>query len=42
MAFGLARFGADVAIVDIQPARCASIAVAVERMGRSGLALPSM
>jgi NAD(P)-dependent dehydrogenase (short-subunit alcohol dehydrogenase family) len=33
-ALGLARFGADVAVLDIEPARCEATAAAVTRLGR--------
>jgi NAD(P)-dependent dehydrogenase (short-subunit alcohol dehydrogenase family) len=39
IALGLARFGADVAIVDIEPGRAESTAAAIERLGRRGLGI---
>jgi NAD(P)-dependent dehydrogenase (short-subunit alcohol dehydrogenase family) len=40
IALGLARFGADVAIIDIVEERCAATQAAIERMGRRGLGIP--
>jgi NAD(P)-dependent dehydrogenase (short-subunit alcohol dehydrogenase family) len=41
IALGLARFGADVAVLDISPERCESTEAAIGRLGRRGLGLPA-
>jgi NAD(P)-dependent dehydrogenase (short-subunit alcohol dehydrogenase family) len=41
IALGLARFGADVAVLDIEPERCAATEAAIGRLGRRGLGLPA-
>jgi NAD(P)-dependent dehydrogenase (short-subunit alcohol dehydrogenase family) len=40
IALGLARFGADVAVLDIEPERTAATQAAVERMGRRSIGIP--
>src|SRR5262245_1808371 len=40
IALGLARFGCDVAVLDIEPERCAATQMAIERLGRRGLGIP--
>jgi NAD(P)-dependent dehydrogenase (short-subunit alcohol dehydrogenase family) len=39
-ALGLARFGADVAVLDIVPDRCAAAVAAIEELGRRALGIP--
>jgi NAD(P)-dependent dehydrogenase (short-subunit alcohol dehydrogenase family) len=39
IALGAARFGADVAVLDIDPGRCAAARLAIESTGRRGIAL---
>ncbi|HEY2330805.1 MAG TPA: SDR family oxidoreductase [Acidimicrobiales bacterium] len=41
IALGLAKFGADVAVLDIEPARCEATVAAIEAMGRRALGLPT-
>jgi NAD(P)-dependent dehydrogenase (short-subunit alcohol dehydrogenase family) len=41
IALGLARFGADVAVLDIEPARCSDTQAAIERTGVRGLGVPT-
>jgi NAD(P)-dependent dehydrogenase (short-subunit alcohol dehydrogenase family) len=41
IALGLAKFGADVAILDIEPARCESTVAAIEAMGRRAIGIPT-
>jgi NAD(P)-dependent dehydrogenase (short-subunit alcohol dehydrogenase family) len=40
VALGLARFGADVAVLDVVPERCAATQAAIERLGRRALGIP--
>jgi NAD(P)-dependent dehydrogenase (short-subunit alcohol dehydrogenase family) len=40
IALGLARFGAHVAVLDIEPARCAATQAAIEAMGRQAVGIP--
>src|SRR4051794_3777344 len=40
IALGLAKFGCDVAVIDIEPDRCASTEAAIGRLGRHGVGLP--
>jgi NAD(P)-dependent dehydrogenase (short-subunit alcohol dehydrogenase family) len=40
VALGLAKFGCDVGIIDIEPERCQATAVAVTKLGRRGLGIP--
>jgi NAD(P)-dependent dehydrogenase (short-subunit alcohol dehydrogenase family) len=39
IALGLARFGCDVAVIDVEPARCASTEDAIGRLGRKGIGI---
>ena len=39
IALGLAKFGADVAVIDVEPARCEATQAAIERYGRNGVGL---
>jgi NAD(P)-dependent dehydrogenase (short-subunit alcohol dehydrogenase family) len=39
IALGLARFGCDVAVLDVEPARCEATEAAIERLGRRGLGI---
>jgi NAD(P)-dependent dehydrogenase (short-subunit alcohol dehydrogenase family) len=39
IALGLAKFGCDVAVLDIEPARCAATQGAIERLGRRALGI---
>jgi NAD(P)-dependent dehydrogenase (short-subunit alcohol dehydrogenase family) len=39
-ALGLARFGADVAVLDVAPERCTATQTAIERLGRRALGIP--
>jgi NAD(P)-dependent dehydrogenase (short-subunit alcohol dehydrogenase family) len=41
IALGLAKFGADVAILDIEPARCEATVATIERMGRRAIGIPT-
>ncbi len=41
IALGLARFGASVAVLDIEPERCTATAAAIERLGSPGLGVPT-
>jgi NAD(P)-dependent dehydrogenase (short-subunit alcohol dehydrogenase family) len=41
IALGLARFGADVAVLDIEPERCRATEAAIGRLGRRGLGVPA-
>ncbi|MGE0794376.1 MAG: SDR family NAD(P)-dependent oxidoreductase [Acidimicrobiia bacterium] len=40
IALGLAKFGADVAVLDIEPARCEATRAAIEAMGRRAVGIP--
>jgi NAD(P)-dependent dehydrogenase (short-subunit alcohol dehydrogenase family) len=40
IALGMARFGCDVAILDIVPERCEATQAAVERLGRKAIGIP--
>ncbi|MET0144636.1 MAG: SDR family oxidoreductase [Ilumatobacteraceae bacterium] len=40
IALGLARFGADVAVIDVEPTRCASTQAAIEALGRRAVGIP--
>src|ERR1700728_288809 len=40
VALGLAKFGCDVAVLDVAPERCAATAAAIERLGRRALGIP--
>ena len=40
IALGLARFGCDVAVIDIVPERCEATRAAIDRLGRKGLGIP--
>jgi NAD(P)-dependent dehydrogenase (short-subunit alcohol dehydrogenase family) len=40
ISLGLARFGADVGVIDIVPERCAATAAAIERLGRASAGIP--
>jgi NAD(P)-dependent dehydrogenase (short-subunit alcohol dehydrogenase family) len=40
VALGLARFGADVGILDVVPERCAATEAAVEQLGQVGVGIP--
>lgn len=39
-ALGLAKFGADVVVLDVVPERCSATQAAIERLGRSALGIP--
>ena len=39
VALGLAKFGANVAVIDNEPTRCAATAAAIERLGRRALGI---
>jgi NAD(P)-dependent dehydrogenase (short-subunit alcohol dehydrogenase family) len=41
IALGLARFGADVCVLDIEPERCSATQAAIERLGVQGLGVPT-
>jgi NAD(P)-dependent dehydrogenase (short-subunit alcohol dehydrogenase family) len=40
IALGLAKFGCDVAVLDIAPERCSATAAAIERLGRRAIGVP--
>jgi NAD(P)-dependent dehydrogenase (short-subunit alcohol dehydrogenase family) len=40
IALGLAKFGCDVAVIDIEPTRCAATEAAITGLGRRGLGIP--
>jgi NAD(P)-dependent dehydrogenase (short-subunit alcohol dehydrogenase family) len=40
VALGLARFGADVVVLDVVPERCQATQAAIERLGRRALGIP--
>jgi NAD(P)-dependent dehydrogenase (short-subunit alcohol dehydrogenase family) len=40
IALGLARFGCDVAVLDVVPERCEATEAAIARLGRRGLGIP--
>src|ERR1700689_67865 len=40
IALGLAKFGCDVAVLDVAPGRCAATGAAIERLGRRALGIP--
>ena len=40
IALGLAKFGAEVAVIDIEPERTAATQAAIERMGRRAIGIP--
>src|SRR5262245_46817456 len=40
IALGLARFGCDVAVLDVEPERCSATQAAIEGLGRRGLGIP--
>jgi NAD(P)-dependent dehydrogenase (short-subunit alcohol dehydrogenase family) len=40
IALGLARFGCDVAVIDVVPERCTATEAAIGRLGRRGLGIP--
>ena len=40
IALGLARFGADVVVLDVEPERCAATEAAITELGRRGLGIP--
>jgi NAD(P)-dependent dehydrogenase (short-subunit alcohol dehydrogenase family) len=40
IALGLAKFGCDVAVIDVAPERCAATEAAISRLGRVGLGIP--
>jgi NAD(P)-dependent dehydrogenase (short-subunit alcohol dehydrogenase family) len=40
IALGLAKFGADVAVLDVEPERCRATEAAIGRLGRRGLGIP--
>jgi NAD(P)-dependent dehydrogenase (short-subunit alcohol dehydrogenase family) len=40
IALGLARFGADVAVLDVVPERCTATRAAIEKLGRRAIGIP--